>query len=233
MQNKILLLSDKPDPERDSLAQAWENAGGQLLRIGKFWIKPELGDKQPVLYGNDSFCQVLAQLLNIELQSPKDEWMAQLPAAFVKRKVELTDAQNLERIQFPKFIKPVQPKLFKAAIYTDASAILHQLLPSEMDSPLLCSDIVDVDKEVRSFILDKKVLDLAYYEGSGDLAAPLTFIEQFLSKTDLPLPASFVLDIGFNDQLGWFIIEFNAAWGAGLNCCVAERVLGAVGAATG
>jgi len=33
----------------------WEERGGEVKRIGKFWIKPEIGNKRVAIYGNDSF----------------------------------------------------------------------------------------------------------------------------------------------------------------------------------
>ena len=48
----------------------------------------------------------------------------------------------------------------------------------------------------------------------------------------MDLPKSYVLDIGYNKANGWFIIEFNASWGAGLNGCQAEKVIECIRTAT-
>ncbi|WP_394337843.1 hypothetical protein [Chitinophaga silvisoli] len=40
------------------------------------------------------------------------------------------------------------------------------------------------------------------------------------------------MDLGFNEVLGWFVLEFNASWGAGLNGCRAEKVIDCILAAT-
>lgn len=47
------------------------------------------------------------------------------------------------------------------------------------------------------------------------------------------LPRAVVVDVGFVAGRGWAVIEFNAAWGAGLNGCNATTVLPAVLAASG
>jgi hypothetical protein len=31
--------------------------------------------------------------------------------------------------------------------------------------------------------------------------------------------------MAYDEQIGWFILEFNACWGAGLNNCKAEKVI--------
>lgn len=116
MKNEILLIPDKPDIERDALAEIWEKAGGEVKRIGKFWIKPELGNKRVSIYGYDSFCLVLAQILEVEMEMVKDEWITNLPWKFLKREIKITPVLQIDKIKFPKFIKPVTPKLFKAEV---------------------------------------------------------------------------------------------------------------------
>ena len=231
MKNEILLIPDKADTERDSLAKVWEERGGEVKRIGKFWIKPDIGNKQVTIYGNDSFCLVLAQILEIGLLMPKDEMIAALPHEFIKRKIKIKKITEISNIQFPIFVKPVIPKLFPAGIYENKGALMANIQDVESSELLICSEIIIIDKEVRSFILDGAIKDLAFYEGSGDIEAARTFIEQFLKAESLELPKTFVLDIGFNDKDQWFIIEFNASWGAGLNFCNAEKVIDCIRAA--
>lgn len=225
MQNELLLIPDKPDEERDAIARAWDQRGGTIQRIGKFWIRPDTGNARVSIYGNDSFALVLAQLLGIQLLMPKDEVIAELPQRYVKRKIEIVSAGERRNIAYPKFIKPVQPKLFKSGGYTSAEELSEQLQGVKDTELLLCSEIISVETEVRAFILDNTVKDLAYYEGSGELDQPMKFIEEFLANNTFHLPKTFVIDIGCNGNSGWFIIEFNSSWGAGLNGCNAKKVL--------
>ena len=76
MKDELLLIPDKADIERDGIAKAKEEHGGIVKRIGKFWVKPETNGKRIALYGYDSFCLVLAQILELEMCMPKDEWIA-------------------------------------------------------------------------------------------------------------------------------------------------------------
>jgi hypothetical protein len=46
------------------------------------------------------------------------------------------------------------------------------------------------------------------------------------------LPRVVVVDIAFSELTGWFILEFNACWGAGLNNCKAEKVIDCIIGAT-
>lgn len=231
MKDEILLIPDKADTERDALAKVWEDRGGEVKRIGKFWIKPEIENKRVSIYGYDSFCLVLAQILEIEMEMVKDEWIAEIPNKYLKRKIELKSISQIEEITYPKFVKPVTPKLFKAEVFTSAIELRTKVKGIEEKEYLICSDQIVVDKEVRSFILNRDIKDLAFYEGNGDIEEPKRFIKNFLANSKLNLPKTFVLDVGFNEKDGWFIIEFNSSWGAGLNFCKPEKVINCIRAA--
>jgi hypothetical protein len=42
-----LLLPDKPDVERDALADVWERLEGSVMRLGRFWDPPALDGIAP------------------------------------------------------------------------------------------------------------------------------------------------------------------------------------------
>ena len=60
----------------------------------------------------------------------------------------------------------------------------------------------------------------------------MTFLKDFLKDATIMLPKTFVIDIGYNTDLDWFIIEFNSSWGAGLNNCNPKKVIDAIIEAT-
>ncbi|SHN40625.1 DUF4343 domain-containing protein [Chitinophaga sp. CF418] len=53
-----------------------------------------------------------------------------------------------------------------------------------------------------------------------------------LTNNQKYLPRVVVVDIAYNEQAGWFLLEFNACWGAGLNNCSAEKVIDCIVNAT-
>jgi hypothetical protein len=80
-----LVIPAKRDPERDSVAEVWRDAGGDVERLDRFWEPPEHLQRSRVrLYGNDTFCLVVAQKLNLTLISPDDKVLASAPD-FLKR----------------------------------------------------------------------------------------------------------------------------------------------------
>jgi hypothetical protein len=232
MKDELLLIPKKVDAERDLLAKTWALNNGEVLRIGKFWIKPETKNKRVTIYGHDTFCLVLAQVLNLGLLMPKDEDIAKIEFEFLKRRIEIISIRNRKDIQFPKFVKSVKPKLFPASIFASIQILNKETKDMEQDELLICSEIVEIKKEVRAFILNKKIADLAYYEGSGELNEAEIFIESFLQKSKVTFPKSYVLDLGWNQKDKWFIIEVNSSWGAGLNSCDPQKVLNCIREAT-
>jgi len=232
VKNHLLLIPEKVDLERELVADAWKDQGGLVKRIGKFWIKPQLQNHPVAIYGNDTFSLVLAQVLNINLISPKDELIAGLPKTWTRREINLLTKRNIENLAFPTFCKPLKPKLFPAKIYSSLSDLVIELENLDDVEIIIQSETIEIDQEVRAFILNGKIQDLSYYQGQGSIEAPKTFIQDFLKVYAHKLPKTFVVDIGHNISQGWFIIEFNATWGAGLNGCEAEKVIDSIRDAT-
>jgi hypothetical protein len=79
---------------------------------------------------------------------------------------------------------------------------------------------------------DGTVKDIALYEGSADITSGKQFVSDFIGNNKGNLPNVVVIDPAFSEQTGWFILEFNACWGAGLNSCNAENVIDCIISAT-
>jgi hypothetical protein len=112
-----LLIPDKPDVERDAVATAFERCGGVVQRIGRFWDPPFFAPSSVRVYGPDVFCLVLQQKLNLTLCSPSDELLLLVPPKFLNRQVKHSTLNEILPFNFPSFIKPVTPKLFRGAVY--------------------------------------------------------------------------------------------------------------------
>ncbi|MEM7163510.1 MAG: ATP-grasp domain-containing protein [Bacteroidota bacterium] len=232
MNPDILYIPIKSDSERESVATAWESSGGVVKRLDKFWIKPNSEDANFSIYGNDTLSLVLAQIINATLVSPRDELIAELDNQWIKRDIELISIEAISKIQFPRFCKPVTPKLFQSQIYDSRESLMESLIDLKKEELIIISSIVDIEAEVRSFVLNSTICDLAIYDGQADIDEAKNFIQDFIQSSNSELPNSYVLDAGYNSKLGWFIIEFNAAWGAGLNSCNPKKVIACIREAT-
>lgn len=226
-----LLVSDKPDVERDALARAFEECGGAVHRIGRFWDPPAFEPATVRVYGADAFCLVLQQKLGFALCSPDDELLLRLPPDLLKRQLDRRTLADIERQAFPVFIKPVVPKQFRGAVYASADAVAEECRGLKPETAVLVAEAVVLTAEVRGFVLNHQVLDASVYEGSANLDEAVQFLNAVVRAVELP--AAVVVDIGYVAGRGWAVVEFNAAWGAGLNGCDPRKVLPAVVSASG
>lgn len=226
----ILVVPEKDDAERDQLARVWYECGGEVSRLGRFWDPPPYERERVRVYGSVAFCQVLALKLDLSLVTPADDLILTLPAEARKRMMWSARLGDAEKITYPCFIKPMVPKLFQAAVYDSARSLAAVCVGLADDTLLLCSEPITLISEVRAFILDGKILDLAVYEGEADIKQARRYLEALIETA--VLPRTVVLDVGHMGARGWCVIEANAVWGAGLNGCAADKVWPAIAAAT-
>ena len=224
-----LVISDKSDPERDALAAAWEKTAGPVLRLGRFWDPPHLDRNCVRLYGADTYCLVLAQKLELELVSPPDDLIFRLPKEYLKRNIYMEKLREAEDFTYPIFVKPLIPKQFQASIYSSPEDLKKECKGLEPETDVLLSEIVNIEAEARFFVCQNQICSYALYEGDVDLHGAVSIVES-LSST-IALPTTAVVDAAFNRELSWFVVEFNASWGAGLNGCDPSLVIPCIKAA--
>ncbi|SEW37224.1 protein of unknown function [Chitinophaga sp. YR573] len=222
-----LLIPEKTDPEFEQIYTTWTNSLQEIKRLGKYWIKDEeLAKRKIAIYGNQTFAFVLAQIYDVELLSPDDALIARLDNKWTKRTITLKTIGQITESDFPVFIKPVIPKIFLAGIFKTIADFKQITEGLETTEEILTSTIIEtIQAEARSFILNGIVKDIALYEGFADINTGKDFVTDFLDNNKNQLPDAVVVDIAYNEQIGWFILEFNACWGAGLNNCKAENVI--------
>jgi len=129
------------------------------------------------------------------------------------------------------FVKPVMPKQFRGAVYESNEELEAECRGLPPETAILVAETLAFTAEVRTFVLEGVVLDAAVYEGTSDGTGAVAFVGALANS--MLLPRTVVVDVGLIDGRGWAVIESNAAWGAGLNGCNAERVLEAIVSASG
>jgi hypothetical protein len=120
--------------------------------------------------------------------------------------------------------KPVIPKIFTAGIFQTLNDFKQMVTGLETTEEILVSSIIDkICAEARTYVKDGMVKDIALYDGSADLISGRQFVSYFIDGNKSNLSKVVVIDIAFSEQTGWFVLEFNACWGAGLNNCKADK----------
>ena len=176
---------------------------------------------------------MVAQIYNVELLSPDDTLIARLEGKWTKRTIQLRQGGQLSAKDFPTFIKPVVPKIFIAGIFQNIEDFKKGTEGLQDTEEILVSTIINnIQAEARCYILNGVVMDIAFYEGSADLQEGEEFVSDFIADNKNQLPRAVVVDIAYSGQAGWFVLEFNACWGAGLNNCNAGKVIECIIGAT-
>ncbi|HZL05942.1 MAG TPA: ATP-grasp domain-containing protein, partial [Coriobacteriia bacterium] len=207
----ILVIPEKSDVERDAVADAWCRSGGAVTRIGRFWDPPPLERTAVRLYGNETFCLVLAQKLGLELVSPADDLILAAPATVLRRAIRRVRLGDTSPDMFPTFAEPIVPKQFAAGVFPDLDALAGATVGLSPDVELIVSGTVDFVAEARAFVLDRTVRACATYEGEGDLSQATRLVQNVIDS--VPLPDTAVVDVGLLPGGDWALVELNAAWG--------------------
>ncbi|WP_146648279.1 ATP-grasp domain-containing protein [Labilithrix luteola] len=233
MRQRLLLIPEKADVERDAVATAWKGAGGSVMRIGRFWDPPDVDRSRVHVYGNDTFCLVLAEKLSLQLVSPSDHILASIPKEFARREIRILPLADLKADAFPVFVKSVIPKQFKSAVYDSEASLTAETQGLAASEEVLVSSVVTFVAEARAFVLDGSVRACAIYEGEASAADAARFAERIVSTMGAPtFPRTCVVDVGLMEDGQWALVECNAPWGAGLNGCDPAPVLACIAAAS-
>ena len=215
--NKVLLIPEKKDIERTAVAQVWEENEGRVISIGRFWEPPSLDPSTVCLYGNDTFCLILADLLGLHLISPPDDLLLHIDEKWLGRSIRQCNLNKADELSFPIFIKSLIPKVFRARVYKSIEELHTESVGLNAETSVMASDIVEFIAEVRAFVVNNQISTYALYEGEGNLETAYTFLLDFVEHNSLPKTC--VIDVGCLASGKWVLIEANATWGAGLNGC--------------
>ena len=163
---------------------------------------------------------MLAQILELSLVSPDDDLILHLPKRWLGRNIFSSVLGKANHLPFPCFIKPLTPKLFNADVYHDLLALNAACKNLPPDTAILCSEIINIEAEARTFMKNGQVLTCAIYEGKTQkIKQARDFVQKLLDDTQHLFPSTCVIDVAQLDSREWVFLEANATWGAGLNGC--------------
>lgn len=182
------------------------------------------------VHGGPGFCRKMAATLNAVVAEPDDGFMAVLPPEFARRTIRLMRLREARAQAGPKFIKPVNDKHFRAAVYASGAELVADASLDETE--VLVSDPVVWKCEYRMFVLDARIEAYSRYAPNDSAPSPeepeqaRAFCERVLADTRVRLPRAVVLDVGQIDGVGWAVVEANAAMMCSLYDCDPIAVLG-------
>lgn len=217
------LTSDSSHLEKAALSLGWS-----VHRATRYQVPHGIVD--PVVFGELVFCDAMAEMLGLGLLEPSDTWLADLPSEYLLRTVRAMCHGALQSVRTRHFIKPANDKVFDAGIFERGSHVPYRHLDPE--TPVLVSDVVNFESEIRCYILDRKMLTAGIYAGKNAdsicndgistarekviYESGCAWIEDFLGDPEVDMPSAVVVDIGFIEGEGWAVVEANQGYCSGI-----------------
>lgn len=218
-----LVLSPRLTPDSIRLERAAQEADWGTYRARRYQLPESLED--PVVYGDIVFCDVMARELGLGLLEPSDEWLAGLPLVYLQRTVRVMLHADLRHVVDSRhFVKPANDKVFEAGVFEHGAHVPYRCIDPR--TPVLVSDVVFFNFEMRCYVLDRRVLTAGVYAFTDENRSEgrerqlyengLEWMREFLDDPAIEMPSAVVIDIGFNAELGWVVVEANQAYASGI-----------------
>ncbi|MEU9058573.1 ATP-grasp domain-containing protein [Streptomyces sp. NPDC048430] len=233
-----LVLPPRLTASARTLRDSARRRGLRTVRLPDHEVPEGLRGGSAYLHAGPSFADAVASALGVApLEAPAD-WLARLPAAFVRREIRAVPIRETYGLRRPVFVKSPNDKGIPALVYADGSRLPG---PDAVDpeTVVLVSDVVAFDAEYRLYLLDGQVHTGSRYAVSGRLhlaplsAAALAFGAELLAAAGHTLPSAIVVDVGVTDGGHWAVVEANAAWASGCYASDPDRALEVVLRAAG
>jgi hypothetical protein len=230
----LLLLHNRYTPDdqdiwRTAISLGWKTQRTDYLRVEEH-IK-DSGCNHVRYYGNTLHAEMIRNKIPIEFLplNEKNGWLTRLPE-LTKRQISMIRFETLKQpFDEDIFVKPVGDKWFEGRVYHNGESIVGGFQPDDL---IYVSNIINMQDEVRCFVLDDIVLTASYYridkifnpqrvsqDMIDNLFTPL--VKQVRAQTSLP--RGVVLDFARIQGEEWCFIEANEAYASGLYMCDATK----------
>ncbi|MGC0415656.1 ATP-grasp domain-containing protein [Embleya sp. AB8] len=235
--DRVLILAPRSTDTDRALTSAAHRRDLPVRRLHTWRAPADLVGTRAHLYAGPLFADALARELDLGLLEAPEDWLANLPRELTRREVTATTLGHAWTLRRPMFVKPPNDKSFAAKVYRDGTG-LPGSDAADPDTVVLVSEAITFRAEYRLFCLDGVVHAASRYAVAGDLdIAPiracaqgrdaLAFGADVLAAAGAELPSAIVVDVGDTD-LGWAVVEANAAWASGGYAADIDRVLDVV-----
>lgn len=184
------------------------------------------------VYGEQPFCEFIAQEMKWALYQNSIEWLSELPHTFLKRSIKymtLADAKELEKasgsVLDRRFIAPADEVSFSTAIYVDRFPAVGD------ETPVFLSSNELWDVRCRYVILNGKIVTNCCYYAYNTFNEPIIWdavcnlgnntATNFMNTVldHVRVAPSCVVDIGYLKEGGWAVIGSQPIWTANIFGC--------------
>jgi len=233
-----LVLTRRYGPDSNALWHAAIEAGWDVERLQSMRARHELASRDPVFYGETLWADAISETLGIALLEPTADWLPRLPERYRRRDIRLATLEEARGLERPAFVKAPDEKWLTARVYASGREIdVEGIEPS---AEVLIADPVDFRIELRTFLLERRLMALSPYVRDGDIArdeagawaaadedvaACRAFVQALAADRDVALPPAAVVDVGRLADGAWAVVEANACWASGICGCDPAAVL--------
>lgn len=240
----LLIVTPNYKGEVQLLSKTAQALGWDVF-FGGWRVPKHLLHTPGAVYGEQFFCEIIAEQMNWKLLANPLDWLAKLPEEYVNRKISFTTLSEARKITEEKFIKPADDKCFEAKVYASGS----DLSTSEVldNAPTLVSDVMKFTSEYRCFIKDRRVTTACCYwykphpKTEPDINRPenyfvnndavLEFVSKMLQDERVEVAPGSVIDVGRFKKDTYTVIESNPVYASGIYGCELVAALDAIKAA--
>ena len=235
---RTLMISDFRLPDAADLRRGAQEAGFRVISLSE-WAED---DPLPSAFHGDVMSGIaLGRQGRLRLLEPRVDVLVELDWPFLKRSVRYVDLKEARTVRKETFLKPADPRdkgAFDPGVVRDGRDI--KVRSNQINFPVLAAEPVPWLVEYRCFVADGKIVDgtpycrhgrqFRYGEGRWPIQAEewqrvQEFAGELLIAHGSQLPEAFVVDVGFVEQRGWAVVEFNPAWCSTSYGCDPKAVL--------
>ena len=237
----LLIITPNYKGEVKLLAKTAQALGWEIYRGG--WRIPDHLLKRPgAVYGEQFFCEVVADQMNWKLVANPLNWLAKLPETYTARKVSFMKLSEARNITEEKFIKPADDKCFEAKVYASGKDLTTN--PDLNDAPTLVSDVMKFTSEYRCVVKDRRVITSCCYLYKDyrvvepeinkpinylvNYDAVVNFVNTMLADESVECAESTVIDVGRFKKDTYAVIESNPVYASGVYGCELVAMLDAL-----
>jgi hypothetical protein len=219
----VLLVPERRHIERELVVEAWWSTGGEVSRVHNYWdLDNRLSLGRISCYGSVFFCETISTSQDMQLVSPNDDVLCEIPHRWLHRWIKTSQISRLDPLEFPTFAKPAKQHLFRAGVFYSKSELEVECCGLQTSIDLLISEPVIFEVEARAWILHEDICDISFYCSHHNMRACSSFVRSFIKEVHLA--DAYVLDVGYIRGRGWAVIEANPAWASALRGCSADKI---------
>lgn len=242
----LLITTPNYRGEVSALAKTASALGWDVYN-GGWRIPAHLLHEPGAVYGEQFFCEAVADQMKWKLLSNPLDWLTKLPEEYTRRSITYTTLSEARKITERKFIKPADDKCFPAKVYESGDE-LSKLSIIDTAAALI-SDVMTFTSEYRCFVKDRKITTACcyWYKHFGkepEIDSPINyfanndlvieFANKFLEDTRIECAPSAVIDIArykSDEGLKFVVLESNPVYSSGLYGCEMVAALDSIAAA--